>query len=83
MMVLEKIIHFLVLFGFTRLVAGQLEFEFEPPHVNFILPFSIPPVQLQNPHEVVSHFIFCLSVVADGGCVRREIPQHEVSFPHE
>ena len=80
--VLEELSHILLILGFARLVAGELDFEYEPPDVNLDLPcLPVCTLQVQYPGEVVAHFLFRLPAVTDGGSVRRRIPQHKVSFP--
>lgn len=55
---IQKYPHVLVILDLARLVAGHLDFEFEPLNVNFDLPFSFLLLQIQNPGEVMPRFVF-------------------------
>ena len=67
-------------------MTGQLDFKCEPQNVHSDFPFLLfPPLlftllQIQDPGEVMPHFLFRLAVVADGGSVGRGIPQYKAPF---
>jgi hypothetical protein len=57
---LEKILHILVVFGFTCLMAGQVDFEAKLPNVDFDFPLPLFLFQALNPGEVGAALPFLL-----------------------
>lgn len=64
--VVKKLSYLLVVFGFACRMAGQLDLELKPPNVDHDFPLPLFLFQVQNPGEVMPHFLFCLPVVTDG-----------------
>lgn len=78
--VFKKLLYILVIFGFACVVTGQLDLKLKLPNVDLDFPFPLFLFQVQNPGELMPHFLCCLATVTDGRSIGRRIPQYEMLF---
>lgn len=69
--VFKKFLYILIILGFACVVTGQLDLKFKPLNVDLDFPFPFFFFQVQNPGEMMSHFLGCLTTVTDGHSVGR------------
>ena len=72
--IFKEIVYLLVILGFARLVAGQLDLEAKPADADIDFPSPVFLFEVQNPGEVTPHFIVCLAAVTDDRSICRRIP---------
>lgn len=77
---LQKILHVLVVFGFARLVAGHIDLEAQPPNMDLDFPLPLLLWRVQNPGEVMPHFLLGLVAVTEGRSIGGGIPQDQMPF---
>lgn len=63
--VFKKRLNLLIIFGFIRLIAGQLDLKAKLPSVNLDFPLPFLLFQVQNLGEVMPHLLTYLPVVTD------------------
>jgi len=68
--VLKKVLYILVVFSFAFLMASHFDLEAKLPSVDLDFPLPLFLFKVQNPGEVMPHFLFCLAAVADHRSIR-------------